>query len=330
MRVAVVGRYLPPTTVDEAVLSFAVAMCGDPASLTAIVATRTCDPIDFEARRRLVAELVPTAGIIEASIDQGSGRVEKRGPPPDGLPRSLTREAATRLPGRADALVGPGLEHLALARHLGLDYVPVEVPPGTPPARAASPRSLADWHARPAEWRARLALPVVIMGPESTGKTTLARDLARHFDTAWVAEYLRVWLDAKGAVCEPADLPFVVAGHRASEAALSRHASRVLFCDTDPLMTAVYSRFYYGELPAWLDEAASARRAGMYLLLDCDVPWVADPQRDMPHRRAEILDLCRGELDRRGLPWTLIGGSWNQRFESACVVIERVLREARP
>ena len=123
------------------------------------------------------------------------------------------------------------------------------------------------------------------MGPESTGKTTLARDLARHYGTVWLPEYLRIWLDAKGAVCEPEDLPKVVAGHQAAEAALARHANRVLFCDTDPLMTAVYSGFYYGHVPAWLDAAASARRADAYLLLDADVPWVPDPHRDMPHRR---------------------------------------------
>ena len=176
--------------------------------------------------------------------------------------------------------------------------------------------------------RADLYKRVVVMGPESTGKTTLAADLARRYDTVWVGEYLRLWLDAKGAACEPGDLPAVVAGQQACEEALARRANRVLFCDTDPLMTAVYSRFYYGTLPAWLDEAASARRADAYLLLDCDVPWVPDPQRDMPHRRHEIRDLCQEELERRGLPWQLIRGSWTERFSAACRVVDELLPEA--
>jgi NadR type nicotinamide-nucleotide adenylyltransferase len=168
------------------------------------------------------------------------------------------------------------------------------------------------------------------MGPESTGKTTLASDLARHFGTVWTSEYLRDYLDAKGGACEPDDLPKVVAGHQAAEEAAARTANRVLFCDTDPLMTAVYSRFYYGEVPEWLDDAAGARRADHYLLLDCDVPWVADPQRDTPHRRDEIRDLCIAELERRQLPWTLVRGTWDERFERSREIVETVMRGADP
>jgi nicotinamide riboside kinase len=331
LRVAVVGRFLLPAIEDEVVLAFAAAICADPAALTVVVHTACDDAIDYETRRRHVADLVPSAACVEARmpgevIGAPGAAAGVRGVSQRDVPVDLARA----LRDRADALVGSAPGRLDLARQLGLQYIPVDVPAETPPATVASGRTLWGWHALPADSRAGHARPVVIMGPESTGKTTLARDLARHFGTAWTSEYLRVWLDAKGAVCEPHDLPYVVAGHRASEAALARHAQRVLFCDCDPLMTAVYSRFYYGDLPVWLDEAASARRAGLYLLLDCDVPWVPDPQRDMPHRREDIRDLCREELQRRHLPWTLVGGTWTGRFETARESVERLLeRPAR-
>jgi nicotinamide riboside kinase len=336
-RAAVVGRFLSGSVDDHVVLSFATALCDHAPALTVVVATSPADPTAFEARQRALAELVPAADIVEAPMvrarptDEGSPRAWEGSAAPDplgpaGVPGAAMPAGVLQyLRQGADALVGRGLDHLRLASRIGLDYIPVDVPPGTPPATATHRPSLVDWQALTAEARARHARPVVIMGPESTGKTTLARDLARHFATAWSGEYLRVWLDAKGAVCEPADLPYVVAGHRASEAALTRHATGVLFCDTDPLMTAVYSRFYYGHLPDWLDEAASARRAAMYLLLDCDVPWVPDPQRDMPHRRDEIRDLCREELERRRLPWTLIRGAWPERVDAARDVVEGLL-----
>lgn len=318
-RLACAGGFLPPTVVDEIVLDAARAWSPN---VQVLMLASSDDAIEPLRRVAWLQELAPQAGIVPVDVASPAG---------GGLHGlAELRELVTASSGvRPEALVGPGLRDRALASALGLAYLPVDVGPwdGLVAAEVLR-RPLTNWDALPAAVRPHFLKRVVVLGPESTGKTTLAGDLAQAFGTSWVGEYLRVYLDAKGGVCEPDDLPRVVAGHWVMEATLARRARRVLVCDTDPLMTAVYSRFYYGTLPAWLDDAASVRRADHYLLLDCDVPWVADPHRDAPHARDVILGLCREELERRGLPFTLVRGGWDQRLAAARALVGSLLREA--
>ncbi len=100
---------------------------------------------------------------------------------------------------------------------------------------------------------------------------------------------------------------------------------RVVISDTDPVMTLVYSRWYYGTSPDWLVEAADACAPDHYLLLDVDVPWVPDAQRDEPGRRAELLAACVSALEERHRPYTWIRGSWDVRRRTAIAAIDALL-----
>ena len=166
---------------------------------------------------------------------------------------------------------------------------------------------------------------MVVFGPESTGKTTLARELAEHYDTVWVPEYLREYLDRKGTVCTPDDLPAVVAGQRARAIEALAGAHRVVISDTDSLMMLVYSRWYYGTSPDWLVGAVDASAPDHYLLLDVDVPWVPDAQRDEPGRRRELLAACVSALEERRRPYTWIRGAWDARRRGAIAAIDALL-----
>ncbi|MBL8143852.1 MAG: ATP-binding protein [Acidobacteria bacterium] len=166
---------------------------------------------------------------------------------------------------------------------------------------------------------------VVVFGPESTGKTTLAGDLAAHYATTWAPEYLREYLERKGGACTPDDLPHVVAGQRASVARAAAQACRVVISDTDPLMTLVYSRWYYGEVPAWLADEVNASPPDLYLLLDVDVPWVPDAQRDEPGHRQELLDACVTALEERHRRYVWIRGTWDERRRAAIAAIDALL-----
>ena len=97
---------------------------------------------------------------------------------------------------------------------------------------------------------------VCVFGPESTGKSTLARRLAAEFDTVYVAEFAREWLNPKGGVCDVDDIPIIARGQAASEDALARKANRILFCDTDLLLTTIWSEVPVRRLPGFRQDCS--------------------------------------------------------------------------
>ncbi len=170
---------------------------------------------------------------------------------------------------------------------------------------------------------------VVVTGSESTGKTTLAADLARHFGTVWVSEYAREYLDEKvattGLPLDEGDVEPIARGQIAAEDRGAALAEGLLVLDTDLVSTTVYARHYYGACPAWIEQAARDRRADLYLLCDIDVSWVADPQRDRPHMREHMHALFVGALEALGAPYVTIRGSWDDRRAAAIAAVSMVV-----
>ena len=168
---------------------------------------------------------------------------------------------------------------------------------------------------------------VALTGPESTGKTTLAAELAAHYGTAWSAEFSRTYLDRKQARLDDSDVEPIARGQIAGEDEAALRASRLLILDTDLVSTVVYSRYYYGRCPEWIVEAARDRRAQLYLLPHPDVPWMPDgEQRDQPAARAELLRLFRAALDEFGARYVEIRGSWTERRLRAIASIDAMRR----
>jgi NadR type nicotinamide-nucleotide adenylyltransferase len=166
---------------------------------------------------------------------------------------------------------------------------------------------------------------VCVFGPESTGKSTLARDLAVRFDTVYVAEFARGLLDPKQGVCHASDIPLIARGQAAAEDALARRANKVLFCDTDLLLTTIWSDVLFGDCPTWIRTTAQQRQYDLYLLLDVDVPWVDDQQRYLPYARQEFFDRCRQALESHQRTFVVIHGNWTERFEQACRQVQQLL-----
>jgi NadR type nicotinamide-nucleotide adenylyltransferase len=170
-----------------------------------------------------------------------------------------------------------------------------------------------------------LARRVVLTGSESTGKTTLAADLARHYDVLWVPEYVRGYADWKLAPLDAGDVTPIALGQIAvQDAALTRAGGLLLF-DTDLLSTAVYAEHYYGKCPDWVTQAVLARRADLYVLCDIDVPWTSDLQRDRPDDRQAMQGLFREALLSRGFPVVDVRGDWRERFLTARTAIDTML-----
>ena len=158
---------------------------------------------------------------------------------------------------------------------------------------------------------------IVVTGSESTGKTTLAGELAERLGGVMCPEFSREYADFKGAPLDRHDVEAIAMGQIGREDRVAARASGVMVLDTDLFSTAVYGPEYYGELAPWIEREAVRRRADLYLLMDIDVPWVADPHRDRAHRRAEMHDLFRAMLEKHGLAYATISGSWSDRSQRA-------------
>ena len=171
---------------------------------------------------------------------------------------------------------------------------------------------------------------VVLIGSESTGKTTLAERLARHYGVAWVPEFVRDYAAAKGTPLDASDVDAIARGQVAREDEYRSRAAagneRLLIGDTDLLSTAVYAAHYYGRAPDWVTAAARQRRPDLYLLLDIDLPWSPDPQRDRGHLRPEMHALFRAAVEASGTPFVVISGDTQSRFTAAEGAIDDLLR----
>jgi NadR type nicotinamide-nucleotide adenylyltransferase len=167
---------------------------------------------------------------------------------------------------------------------------------------------------------------IVLFGPESTGKTTLAAQLAAHYRTVWVAEFSRFYQEQQGAAPGLPDVLPIVAGQLRWEAEAWPRANRLLICDTDILETKVYSEAYNGTAPPALLREVAMHLGDFYLLADIDLPWVPDGIRDRPDAREEMYHRFRRELQERRLPFVTISGNASERLEKAIRAIDGFLR----
>ena len=169
---------------------------------------------------------------------------------------------------------------------------------------------------------------VVVTGSECTGKTTLAMELAEHYGTVWVPEFVRQFVEAKGSAPEYADVEAIARGQIALEDRMTAKAAEVLIQDTDLLSTVVYSQHYYGDCPRWIEEELRARAGDFYLLACIDVPWSPEgDQHDRGDRREEMHGLFRAALEYRGLNFVELHGSPRERLDMAVSQINRLLAE---
>jgi NadR type nicotinamide-nucleotide adenylyltransferase len=170
---------------------------------------------------------------------------------------------------------------------------------------------------------------VVVTGSECTGKTTLARALAERYDTVWVPEFVREFVEREGRSPVLADVEAIARGQMAREEEIGAHARELLILDTDLLSTILYSRHYYGSCPAAVEAALARRPADLYLLCGIDVPWTPDSdQRDRGDRREEMQTLFRDALVERQFEFVEIGGGLEARLRQAARALDAFVGES--
>ncbi len=162
---------------------------------------------------------------------------------------------------------------------------------------------------------------ICLHGPESTGKTTLGPRLAETLGGIYVAEFGRTWSEAKGIGFTMTDLIAIAKGHMAAVRDALNRRPAYLITDTDPLMTAVWADMLFGDRDPWF--ARFRDMSDVYLLFDIDLPWVPDGTRmfGTDELRRKFFDMSRAELEKRGVPWTLVAGHGEDRFRNALAAI---------
>jgi galactose mutarotase-like enzyme/nicotinamide riboside kinase len=173
-------------------------------------------------------------------------------------------------------------------------------------------------------------LRVSLTGPESTGKSTLAAQLAAYYGTSFAPEFARKYLAQKGPRYTPQDLEEIALGQLAAEDEAAAAGHRVVFCDSDLLVIKIWFEHSFGTCPEWILQRIDEQQYDLVLLMGVDLPWVPDPLREHPHLRQQFYDLYRRELSERMSNFAEISGSGERRFAQARFLVDELLRTAAP
>jgi NadR type nicotinamide-nucleotide adenylyltransferase len=171
---------------------------------------------------------------------------------------------------------------------------------------------------------------IVLFGPESTGKTTLSKQLARHYNTVWTPEFAREYLQKKWnnerKICEKEDLVPIAIGQINLENKLAKKADKLLICDTDLLETKVYSEeFYGGTVDPKLTDAVNKNKYDLYLLTYIDTPWEEDDLRDRPEQRLEMFTAFENALKKYKKNYIILKGDKETRLKDASEAIDKII-----
>ncbi|MEA2490852.1 MAG: HTH-type transcriptional regulator, transcriptional repressor of biosynthesis s [Acidobacteriota bacterium] len=314
----VIGKFYPPHRGHKLLIEAAAAQARE---VTVIVCAKPADTIPGELRGRWLQELHPAAKVLV--IDDRS----------DENDTAVWAANTIRwLGGAPDAVFTSEDYGDPYAQAMGSVHVLVDRERTAVPCSATMIRSdpFAHWQYLEPPVRAWFARRVCVVGAESTGTTTLAEALARHYATVWVPEYGREYSVAKQARGETEwrseEFVYVAQEQDAREERAARDANRVLICDTNSFATALWHRRYVGTVDRAVERATSLARCDLYLLTGDEIPFVQDGLRDGEHLRHEMHQWFEQALRAQAVPWLLVRGSATVRLQTAVAAIDALLR----
>ena len=170
---------------------------------------------------------------------------------------------------------------------------------------------------------------IVVLGPESTGKSTLCAALAKHYNTEWCPEYARQYLAENGKDYTYDNLLTIAKGQLEGEDRFVEKASKLLIIDTDMYVMKVWCEYVFNNCHPFILEQINSRNYDAYLLCDIDLPWTADEMREYPNEepRRELFTIYKELLMNQNTPWGIVRGIGDDRTQNAVALIKKLIGE---
>lgn len=174
-------------------------------------------------------------------------------------------------------------------------------------------------------------IKIVVTGPESTGKSTLCKQLAQYYNTSWCPEFAREYLLKHGTNYTYDDLLTIAKGQVALEDELVQSAigngQRTIFIDTDLYVIKVWSEFVFGKCHPWILEQIVQRKYDLYLLCKTDLPWVKDELREYPDPavREKLFLIYKDIMINQSTPWVEISGDYKERLRKSIRATDQLI-----
>lgn len=315
----VLGKFSPFHRGHEFLIRQALAICD---TITVLVCAHETDLIPGWQRYHWVKSTFP-----ELDVRHLIGPKTTQFPEHSGLLAQVGLDEMVRrnVPENTGLLFESGNTLSTFAHRLGFEHICIDA------ERANYPVKTEEIRANPTAHR-DLLLPnvrpyylrrVALVGPESCGKSYLSEQLASHYHTVFVEEYGRTYCEKFGMDSTELDFAHVAGGQLYREDEMALKADRLLFCDTDLIVTQIWSEVYFkGKCQPWIYWADHARRYDLYLLCAPDIPWVNDGLREFEGQRAWMFERIRQELEARGLNFKIIQGGFEERMSAALRAVE--------
>jgi HTH-type transcriptional repressor of NAD biosynthesis genes len=303
----VIGKFMPVHKGHLALINFAAERCD---RLIVSVSYTSADTIPGELRFHWLTRLMASRPSIE--VHKIRDDFDDEGLPLNERTKKWAGVMASVYP-KIDLLFSSEDYGEPFARHLGARLMPFD-PERKQHAISATQireKPLLHWDYIPDVVRPYFAKKICFYGPESTGKSTMAKHFAEMYNTEFVPEVAREMITSNSFNRED----IITIGRSQTERIFQKvqTANRFLFCDTDLITTQIYSRHYLKVAPPVLYQLEAMVQYDHYFLFDIDVPWVADGLRDLGDKRQEMMGIFRSELERRSISFTTVSGNWEQR-----------------
>ena len=316
----VIGKFLPPHRGHKLLIDTANAECDQ---TVAIICAKPTDCIPGEFRQLWMQAIHPNVSVL--LIDD---RYDENDP-------HVWAKNTLRWLGRAPDAVftsedyGDNYAALMGAKHILVDRLRLRIPvSGT----AVRNDPFTHWDFIEPCVRGWFAKRICLVGAESTGTTTLARELAAHFKTKWVAEYGREYSSKKQAVnddqWQPSEFIHIATEQTRREDMAACESNRLLICDTNAFATTLWHRRYMNQSSPEVEAIARRGRCDLYLLTGDEIPFVQDGLRDGEHLRHDMHRWFEEALAAQSVPWHLLRGTRTERLTTAIGLIESLFSES--